>query len=206
MLLLETGPLEAGNHTLTVTLTGCVEQTLFIDYILYSPSFDTLSAMPNLTEPTTPLPSSPSFETQHSPVAAIAGGVVASVAIITVLVILIIWYRRRHPYSSADEEPMRYSACALALILQLNLFTFSHSNPRKFPNRILFRRFTDNTFVRCKKRPTAAIIYRQLSLRFFLCSSHQHCYPNVRQCSIVTSDADGRKPERCGILPCLGFR
>ncbi|KAJ7573418.1 hypothetical protein C8J56DRAFT_1130237, partial [Mycena floridula] len=40
--------LEAGNHTATFTLSKCSNQTLIIDYIIYKPSFSSLSTMPNL--------------------------------------------------------------------------------------------------------------------------------------------------------------
>lgn len=41
--------LPAGDHTLIVNLTACVNQTLAFDYVTYTPSFATLASMPNLT-------------------------------------------------------------------------------------------------------------------------------------------------------------
>lgn len=41
-LLVDTGPLDSGTHTVTVTLTGAEGMALIVDYILYSPGFDTI--------------------------------------------------------------------------------------------------------------------------------------------------------------------
>ena len=100
--IVDTGYLAAGNHTVALTLTDCVNQTLVLDYKLYTPSFNTLASMPNLTA------SNPSSTGQTSPTAsssgskshvgAIAGGVVGGVAFIAILIALVFfWLRRRRP-------------------------------------------------------------------------------------------------------------
>ncbi|KAJ7572284.1 hypothetical protein C8J56DRAFT_1076866 [Mycena floridula] len=91
-LLFSTGEVEAGNHTATFTLSKCVNQTLIVDYIIYKPSFSSLSIIPNLTGLTFPFdvptagpnsPTNPSIPTPHNPanskshLAALVAGLVA---------------------------------------------------------------------------------------------------------------------------------
>jgi hypothetical protein len=48
--MLQTGPLVAGNHTVVVTLTDIiVNQKFILDYITYTPSFQNLAVMPDLS-------------------------------------------------------------------------------------------------------------------------------------------------------------
>lgn len=60
----------AGNHTLVVNITACVNQTFIFDYLTYTPSFSSLATMPNLTTTQT---SSSSSSTIHGSSSTIAG-------------------------------------------------------------------------------------------------------------------------------------
>lgn len=108
-LLLDTGPLPAGNHTLNVTLAASIGQTLIVDYILYAPSFSTLVDMPDLATITAhssaslppPLPSSdaaPNLNKQASKAVgagAIVGGVFTGVVMLFMLISLLVWLQTR---------------------------------------------------------------------------------------------------------------
>lgn len=112
--LAETGPLPAGNHTLSLTLNACNNQALVIDYILYTPAFDTLSAMPNLTQSlpasstesiTSPSPTgAPAPPSSTTPAGAIAGGVVGGIIILILLCALGIWCLRSKRQRGASDE------------------------------------------------------------------------------------------------------
>lgn len=113
--LFETGDLKAGNHTVTLNLTACINQTLIIDYILYAPSFFTLATMPNLTSASTSSPatttstgSSGNISSPHRPpVGAIAGGVVAGLAALALLSLLLFFWRgKRGQKSKAVPEKL----------------------------------------------------------------------------------------------------
>ncbi|KAJ7592363.1 hypothetical protein C8J56DRAFT_1131997 [Mycena floridula] len=103
-LLFSTGELETGNHTATFTLSKCSNQTLIVDYITYTPSFASLSTMPNLTGLTLPFPSdfpaagpipptNPANSKSH--IAALVAGLVAGLALLSCLILLFIWRHRR---------------------------------------------------------------------------------------------------------------
>lgn len=135
-LLVDTGTLAAGNHTVTVNLTGVsLGQTLIVDYILYTPSFKTLSTMPDLTAAIPPKPSqslsqsvSPSETASTSdstssiaaspisasvssktPPGAIAGAVAGGVILVAILAFLSFWLRsrRRHARRMNSESNER---------------------------------------------------------------------------------------------------
>ncbi|KAJ7210278.1 hypothetical protein C8J57DRAFT_1608099 [Mycena rebaudengoi] len=98
--------LPAGNHNVTFTLSKCKNQTLIIDYIVYTPSFNSLATMPDLTGPAThtvsaliPLPTGTS--TTHnshgkpqSHIATLAGGIVAGLVCMALVVTFLVWHRR----------------------------------------------------------------------------------------------------------------
>ena len=121
--LADTGPLSPGNHTLALTLSSCISQTLVIDYILYTPSFNNLASMPNLTAassdqtPTstvsqTSAPSAASAgsaasqSSHRSNAGAIAGGTIGGIAFVALLgAFLFFYFRRRSENKAAEEEP-----------------------------------------------------------------------------------------------------
>lgn len=129
-LLVDTGALPVGDHTITLTLTSCTNQTLFIDYIFYSPGFDTLATMPNVTispdsspaaagssspspSPTnTPTPGSISNLTSSKtvPLGPIIGGAVGGVCLLVIICLSIFWFirrRRLRVQNSNNEQPIR---------------------------------------------------------------------------------------------------
>ena len=106
--------LAAGNHTLEMQITQCVNQTFELDYIIYMPSFDTLATKPNinnlpsqstlasstLASSSTSFPSSSSTTdglspstSKSTPVGAIAGGVLGGVTLILLFLFLLFWNR-----------------------------------------------------------------------------------------------------------------
>ena len=46
-ILFSLNPLAAGDHTLVINITQCVNQTFMLDYITYTPSFETLASIPS---------------------------------------------------------------------------------------------------------------------------------------------------------------
>ncbi|KAF8154192.1 hypothetical protein B0H34DRAFT_661801 [Crassisporium funariophilum] len=99
----------AGDHTLVVNVTACVNQTFALDYITYTPSFATLATMPNLTTAaaikatsTTSLsngqPTSTSAlkaaSSRKESAAPIIGGVVGGV-LFSILASVLLWLRIR---------------------------------------------------------------------------------------------------------------
>lgn len=130
--LLDTGPIPLGDHTLTLTLTASFNQPLVIDYILYTPSFDTLADMPNLPVPSvttsSPPPSTDTTQTNTSqtptntpqsnttppsttPIGPIVGGSIGGVFLFLISCMFVFWCigkrrRLRNPrYSYAEEPP-----------------------------------------------------------------------------------------------------
>jgi hypothetical protein len=107
--------LPAGNHNVTFTLAKCKNQTLIIDYILYTPSFDSLATMPDLTGPrpqtsSPPIPLPTATSTTHnsqgkpnSHIAALAAGIVAGLMCMALVVALLMWRRRRHTQNLAQS-------------------------------------------------------------------------------------------------------
>ncbi len=56
----------AGEHTLTVTVTRCINQTFILDYLTYSPSFPTLLESGNLSAPSSTTTVQPTSTTPTS--------------------------------------------------------------------------------------------------------------------------------------------
>ncbi|KAF8869572.1 hypothetical protein BD779DRAFT_1806857 [Infundibulicybe gibba] len=97
--------LAPGNHTLSINITEINNLTFVMDYLTYSPSFNSLTTKPNITAPTmptpstsqsTPLPTSSSSSTpsKNGLVRGVVGGI-AGVVIVLALALLIIYKRRR---------------------------------------------------------------------------------------------------------------
>ncbi|KAJ7915640.1 hypothetical protein B0H13DRAFT_2270268 [Mycena leptocephala] len=106
--------LPAGNHNVTFTLSKCKNQTLVIDYILYTPSFNSLATMPDLTGPrpqtsSPPIPLPTATSTTHNsqgsqiPYCALAAGIVAGLMCMALVVALLMWRRRRHTQNLAQS-------------------------------------------------------------------------------------------------------
>ncbi|KAF8174891.1 hypothetical protein BJ912DRAFT_41472 [Pholiota molesta] len=85
--------LPAGDHTLIVNLTACVNQTLAFDYVTYTPSFATLASMPNLTlaDPT----STQTTMSKNSHLGIIAAGLGGAIILLLLGGIIFLCRRRR---------------------------------------------------------------------------------------------------------------
>ncbi|KIM46780.1 hypothetical protein M413DRAFT_422146 [Hebeloma cylindrosporum] len=118
-ILFSSETLAAGDHTLVINITQCINQTFILDYITYAPSFSALASMPNLTNsPTTTASSSsaPSVlangsqvshsntETKKVPIGAIVGGVGGGILIFLLVGFLMRYLRRRR---ASDMENLR---------------------------------------------------------------------------------------------------
>ena len=113
--------LAAGDHTLVINITECVNQAFVFDFITYAPSFLTPSVMPNLTISTTSsAPSQTSSSTysgtssgsslpsgslvaqgtsgnkKHTPTGAIVGGVLGGLFLLALIAVFLLWRRRRN--------------------------------------------------------------------------------------------------------------
>ena len=104
-------PLTAGDHTLQMQIMQCVNQTFRLDYIIYTPSFDTLATKPNITNlpsqsmststsassstsTASPTPDNFSPNTSKSTaVGAIVGGVLGGIAFLLFILFLLLWKR-----------------------------------------------------------------------------------------------------------------
>ncbi|KAJ7351301.1 hypothetical protein DFH08DRAFT_806028 [Mycena albidolilacea] len=128
----------AGNHNVTFTLSKCKNQTLIIDYILYTPSFNSLATMPDLTGPGSqtlspglPLPTSTSttHDSHRKPkshIAALAAGIVAGLICIALVVALVMWHGRRH---ARNLHYPAQSALSEQDAMEIVPFTTRRSNP-----------------------------------------------------------------------------
>ncbi|KJA21746.1 hypothetical protein HYPSUDRAFT_41592 [Hypholoma sublateritium FD-334 SS-4] len=89
-------------HTLSITITGVVNQAYRLDYLVYSPSFSSQAAMPNLPAVTvTAASATNTAQTANiprkggAPVAAIVGSTLGSVLAVLLLVALVMLFRKR---------------------------------------------------------------------------------------------------------------
>ena len=97
-ILFKNTTLEAGNHTLQIVVTNCVNIVFELDYILYTPSFSTLASMPSLPSTSTQSSTASSSSSTVTPsnshqksstAAAIAGGVIGGAVLLLVLLFLL---------------------------------------------------------------------------------------------------------------------
>ena len=86
--------MSAGDHTLVINVTQCINHTFIFDYITYTPSFSNLASMPSLVF-TSPASTSASASSKHAPVGAIVGGVIGGLLVLVVIPLIIFWLRRR---------------------------------------------------------------------------------------------------------------
>jgi hypothetical protein len=111
--------LSAGNHTLIVNITEAKNHSFVLDFITYTPSFETLLSMPRLND-TTPTTTSLSTKSSHpvqvqtsdtprpSPTAAIVGGVFGVIAL-ALFSILGRWLFLRRRKAKQTEEISIYA-------------------------------------------------------------------------------------------------
>ena len=114
-LMFSNGSLTAGDHTLVIDVTICNGQTFELDYILYSPSFNTISDKPNYGSAGSTSTSGSVSSTQtsqassstgkSSPVGAIVGGVIGGIAALLVAVFVILWRKRLANRRSSPPAP-----------------------------------------------------------------------------------------------------
>jgi hypothetical protein len=131
-ILFSSDPLAAGAHTLVINITQCVNQIFILDYITYTPSFSTLTSMPNLTNlPTTTFKSgyssatssgSPHSVTNGSQVnqsnierkkiliGAIVGGVLGGILFFVLIAFLLGYLRRNRAHDASCE-------CSFVLVI-----------------------------------------------------------------------------------------
>ena len=127
--LFSSDTLPAGDHTLTIAITKCENQSFTLDYITYIPSFSTLSSMPNLSpvasgsstsipqiysitttgESTTftgvtDSPKASNRERSSPPLGAILGGVLGGLLLFALLAICCLWRQKRGDRHRAVEE------------------------------------------------------------------------------------------------------
>jgi hypothetical protein len=137
--------LSSGPHTLFVNITEANHQIFKLDYIVYAPSFDTLSSMPSLSagisSTTGSGASSSTASASHHSVStgAFVGGVFGGLAIGVLLTLLLILYRRR-----AQQQGRAHQAHDAALgggLNDANILSVSNSRFRSF--RLIQLWFTD---------------------------------------------------------------
>jgi hypothetical protein len=96
----------AGNHTLVVNITACVNQTFIFDYLTYTPSFSSLATMPNLTTQTSSSSSTTSSPSTHLPIGGIVGGVLGGLALLfSVVATILVLRRNRSKKRKVDALP-----------------------------------------------------------------------------------------------------
>ena len=128
--------LSAGDHTLVINVTQCLNHTFIFDYITYTPSFSNLASMPSLVftapastsasaSPTASHVSQTSAGSKHTPVGAIVGGVVGGLLALVFIPLIVFWLRRRKaqenipsPFGLASEgKPESVSLVHLSAFL-----------------------------------------------------------------------------------------
>ena len=98
--------LPAGDHTLVINVTQCLNHTFIFDYITYTPSFSNLASMPSLvytarasTSPSASPTALPPFQestgSKQTSVGAIVGGVVGGLLALFFIHLLVLWLGRR---------------------------------------------------------------------------------------------------------------
>ena len=122
-LLYTNTSLTAGDHTLVVNVTKCVNQTFIFDYLTYQPSFSTLATMPNLTLPAS-TNGTPHTTTTSTPVGAIVGGILGGLALLFLLIGAFLWFRKRKAQDDQGESN-QITAFAVPSSEQENLGRFS---------------------------------------------------------------------------------
>jgi hypothetical protein len=91
--------LPAGDHTLVVNVTQCLNHTFIFDYIIYTPSFSNLASMPSLVyraPASTAASAQKSAGLKPTPVGAIVGGAVVGLLALFFIPLLVLWLRRRN--------------------------------------------------------------------------------------------------------------
>lgn len=105
-LFFSNNSLTPGNHTVTMAVESAVRLSFSLDYILYSPSFATLAAKPNITQ-TIPVSSTaptliPTLARDNSPpIGAIIGSVVGGIAVL-LIALAFVWRKKRSNHNSAS--------------------------------------------------------------------------------------------------------
>lgn len=132
LLFASNSSLTAGNHTLTIEVQGNTNgSALVLDYLLYTPAFQTLAAKPNLVPTVSGSPTTSSIpagtgisggsgpttapgDRNSTPVGAIAGGVVGGVAVLALLLIFF-FYRKR---TTRPEKDTTHSEASVGLVFE----------------------------------------------------------------------------------------
>ncbi|KAJ7582336.1 hypothetical protein C8J56DRAFT_1168284 [Mycena floridula] len=118
-LLFSSEGLQADNHTITLSLARCDNQTLIIDHILYVSAFNSLATMPDVTTLDThpPMSSSPSNITllptiisassavKKVSASSLAGGIIGGIIFLLLVLFLFLWKSRARKHQQADVSP-----------------------------------------------------------------------------------------------------
>ncbi|KAF8878217.1 hypothetical protein BD779DRAFT_1219268 [Infundibulicybe gibba] len=123
-LFFSEGSLAPGNHTLSIKITEISNLTFVMDYLTYSPSFDSLTTKSNTTTPTTPTPSTStstslptgSSSPTHSKNGLVRGvvGGVAGVVVVLALALFIVYKGRRGNWAFRRETGLESGRQRLA--------------------------------------------------------------------------------------------
>jgi hypothetical protein len=123
--LVDTGNLPAGTHTLEIKLNESIGQPFIVDYILYQPSFTSLSAMLDLSSLTpqprgpeesgspAPAPSNPSISSTKPKIGVIVGSTVAVLIVVSTTLALIVFYLRKRRKRELRLDPERKLRCLI---------------------------------------------------------------------------------------------
>lgn len=98
-----------GPHNLKVNITACTNQRFSLDYITYTPSFNSGAQEPTIS---TPAGQTPGSSSSHFPTGAIAGIVVGAVVLIAAAG-LILWLCKRRRKTAAEPFPTSSSTLAI---------------------------------------------------------------------------------------------
>ncbi|KAF9481617.1 hypothetical protein BDN70DRAFT_803024 [Pholiota conissans] len=97
--------LPAGDHTLTVNLTACENQTFEFDYVTYAPSFATLGTMPNLVNSSSTIDMQQAMS-KNGHLGIIAAAIGGSIIVLLLGIILFMWRRR-----AKSKRPFDFGEC-----------------------------------------------------------------------------------------------